>query len=70
MRNARVLTKNPISGSTSVLFRPAIGDPTTMSLCPEYAPSSVCSPASMVMNSVTPSLWLSDVSFAKSSRDK
>ena len=34
VRRTSVFTKNPISPSSSLLVRPAIGEPTTTSLCP------------------------------------
>ena len=66
-RSAWVLTKKPISGSTSERVRLATGVPMTTSVCPDRRPSSAAHAASNVMNSVLPWRWDSEFSPALSS---
>ena len=54
MRRASVLTKKPMSGSSSVRVRFATGVPMTTSLWPDRRASSAAQAASSVMNSVVP----------------
>ena len=65
-RSTSMLTKNPISGSSSVRVRPAIGAATTRSSWPVYRCSSAWNAASNVMNSVTRSRRLRDFSTSTS----
>ncbi len=55
VRSTSVLTKKPISSSTSPRPRPATGLPTTTSSLPLYRDSSVWKAPSATMYSVTPS---------------
>jgi hypothetical protein len=54
-RRGSVLTKKPISPSTSVRPRPATGAPITTSSCPDQRASTARSPASSTVNGVVPS---------------
>ena len=53
-RSARLLTKNPISGSISTRLRFAAAAPITKSSCPDNRARSAAQPASTVMKSVVP----------------
>jgi hypothetical protein len=67
VRSTSVLTKKPISPSTSPRARPAMGLPTTTSSLPVYLESSTCEAASSTMYSVAPSRWPSAFKRASSS---
>ncbi len=54
MRSASVLTKKPISDSSSLRGRFATGVPITTSSCPLKRLNRLDQPASKVMNSVAP----------------
>jgi hypothetical protein len=62
VRSTSVLTKKPISPSTSLLVRPATGVPTLIRSSPVYRYSSAWKAAKSSMNSVTPSLRLTCLS--------
>jgi hypothetical protein len=49
-----MLTKKPISPSSSLELRPAIGVPTATSSCPLQRDSVIWKPASTAMNKVAP----------------